>query len=199
MMNGEMKFCRSVDELAEFIEKDGELKVVFEGFDLKPEEVLECLRNYMGHYVTSDFEVLDLLRHKLSSFLRREFEYLSGDENCCAERKFKELLEMVAGNDYNHFMPVLLKQWDRWFAPDDNVRNEMYETYDFTRSENVILYVIKTFELPPFQAEYVEYYLKMKRAYVFTDYELEILRSASANLLSHESEMCKRFDEIIKS
>ena len=200
------RLCLGASELPAFIEADGELKELFAGFDLSPEEVLESIRNYMGHYVGTDFNTLDVLRDKLSGFLRKEFDFLSGKANICAEEQFKRLIyigeSMIYHDTGKEIRSQVLKRWKEWFAYSENcVPNELYETYDFERSENVIMAIVDQLGLPPMQEQYLKYFLTIKngiRVYI-SDFENEMLRAAGRSLVYQDDRICKLLDELLKS
>ena len=190
--NEEKRFCLGSSDLMYFLMKDADkdLKDIFDNSDMFEEKLLYLVRN--GKYDASEDGTNEILEDQLSGFMRREFGYLRGYASCCVERRFKELLEMGAG-DCDMW---ILRNWDRWFAPDEDVSNKIYETYDFEKSGRVILHIIKSLNLPPWQAEYVEYYLKMEREYLFSDQEEEILRLASINLLNQGGDIYSRLNEL---
>ncbi|MBR2767160.1 hypothetical protein IKD67_03720 [Candidatus Saccharibacteria bacterium] len=202
----EKRFCLGVDELLPLIEADEDLKELFASFDLSSEEVLESIRNYMGHYVTTDFDKLDKLRDKLAGFLRKEFDFLSGEANVCAEEQLKRLVNIGTSMIYHdtgkEIRPLLLERWEKWFAYSGScVSNELYETYDFERSENVIMAIVDQLGLPPMQEEYLRYFLTMKngvRVYI-SDFENEILRAVGRSLVYQDARLCKLLDEFFKS
>lgn len=190
--NEEKRFCLGISDLMYFLVKDADMDLVdiFNNSGMFEEELLNLVRN--GKYVADEDGVDEILEDKLSGFLRREFGYLRGYANCCVERRFKELLEMGVG-DCDMW---ILRHWDRWFAPDEDISNKVYETYDFEKSGRVILHIIKSLNLPPRQAEYVEYYLTMEREYLFSDQEEEILKLASINLLNQGGDIYSRLNEL---
>lgn len=190
--NEEKRFCLGSSDLMYFLMKDADKDLVdaFNNSGMFEEELLHLVRN--GKYDANEDGTDEILEDKLSGFLRREFGYLRGYANCCVERRFKELLEMGA----NGWDMWILRHWDRWFAPDEDVSNGIYETYDFEKSGRVILHIIKSLNLPPRQAEYVEYYLKMEREYLFSDQEEEILKLASINLLNQGGDIYSRLNEL---
>lgn len=209
MLNKEQKrFCLGVNELSDFIMKDEELKEIFDGFDLEPEEVLELIRNYQGQYVTTNFEVLDTLRDKLSGFLRGDFElFLSGKkESVCAEMQFLIAISPAAKEVYENTgrVPQLYSRWGRWFLDTEllpSVSNEVYETYDFERNENVIMHIVGQLNLPPLQKQYLEHFISQRGGVVntYNDFEAGLLISAATNVLKQESKICKMLDELLKS
>lgn len=190
--NEEKRFCLGSSDLMCFLMKDADkdLKDIFDNSGVFEEELLYLVRN--GKYEASEDGTDEIFEDDLAGFMRREFGYLRGYASCCVERRFKELLEIGAG-DCDMW---ILRHWDRWFAPDEDVSNEIYETYDFEKSGRVILYIIESLNLPPWQAEYVEYYLKMEREYLFSDQEEEILRLASINLLNQGGDIYSRLNEL---
>ena len=203
--NDEKCFCAKAELFDEYIKKTGVtvLNSIVEESGMNPSDFIFALRNSLIDFVTekeNSDEIGETIRDSFYAFLREDFNYLNSEEGYCVERRFKKLLEMAVDSDNDQYVPRLLRQWDRWFAPDKNISNQMYETYDFMRSEHIILYAIKTLDLPPYQAEYVDYYLRMKRSsYQFTKNEFELLKIASINILSYDGMMCKIFDELLKS
>ena len=214
MSNGK-RFCLGVDEFMSLIETDNELKshIGDECIKYGPDATLHFFRNTPVSLSANCKISYQTLEEKLSGFLRDEFRFIEGYENCCTENQLKRLLEKVfselhakaeryGSSRWSHSQ--LLDCWDKWFAPclhnyynRGEVTNEVYETYDFAASESMIMHTIEHLSLPPMQKQYVEYYLGLKgRIKVeFTAFEKEILMKAGENILLQESEMCKMFDD----
>lgn len=194
--NEEKRFCRTADELGAFIKKDNELMKIFNDFDMEPEEVLDLLRNYMGHYVTTDMEKLDILRDKLSDFLRKEFDFLIS-QNVCAEDQLRLL---ISRGDQGDRVLKISSSWNKWFASYQPVSEE-YESHDFEETENVIMYVIEHLGLPPIQEQYAKYYIGLKggRGVYFSKFEQDILKAVGENLVEQDERICKMFDELLLS
>ena len=216
MLNEEKRFCFGVDELENFVEKDEELNALI-GKDLAEigaDVFLRLLRNCPFILARGNFEMTTFLIDKLSGFQREEFRFLRGDKNLCAEGQLKGLLSEVFVelhleakrknlNLWEH--SVLLESWRRWFVSFSDTKvddlNEVYETYNFEVSENVIMHIVGLLHLPPLQEQYVKYYLGLKGGIEvdFTDFEMDILMKAGKNILLQESKVCKMLDELLKS
>ena len=161
------------------------------------------------------------MEESFSIYRRREFDYLSPQPinhskyrtkdatfdmgtNCCTENQLRKLIFMakeslVVENGMEEIHPVIFEKWLRWFAPLSDVSNEVYETYDFTRSENVILHIVEELHLPPIQEKYLKYFLELREEYSFSKNEMEILLEAGKNLLCNEDRICQMLDEFLKS
>ena len=197
------EFCLGVNELPALIESDEGLKELFTGFDMRPEEVLELIRNCMGRYLMTDLDVLNAIRGELVLFLRKEFDFLSGEVNVCAEEQLKRLVNIGSSMIYHdtgeEIQPQLLRRWGEWFAySGGRISNEVYETYDFEESESTIMFIIDRLELPPMQEKYLRYFLTMKngiRVYI-SDFENEILRAAGRSLVYQDAKICRILEEI---
>ena len=216
MLNEEKRFCFGVDELENFVEKDEELNALI-GKDLAEigaDVFLRLLRNCPFILARGNFEMTTFLIDKLSGFQREEFRFLRGDKNLCAEGQLKGLLSEVFVelhleakrknlNLWEH--SVLLESWRRWFVSFSDTKvddlNEVYETYNFEVSENVIMHIVGLLHLPPLQEQYVKYYLGLKGGIEvdFTDFEMDILMKAGKNILLQESKVCEMLDELLKS
>lgn len=216
MLNEEKRFCFGVDELENFVEKDEELNALI-GKDLAEigaDVFLRLLRNCPFILARGNFEMTTFLIDKLSGFQREEFRFLRGDKNLCAEGQLKGLLSEVFVelhleakrknlNLWEH--SVLLESWRRWFVSFSDTKvddlNEVYETYNFEVSENVIMHIVGLLHLPPLQEQYVKYYLGLKGGIEvdFTDFEMDILMKAGKNILLQEPKVCKMLDELLKS
>lgn len=216
MLNEEKRFCFGVDELESFVEKDEELNALI-GKDLAEigaDVFLRLLRNCPFILARGNFEMTTFLIDKLSGFQREEFRFLRGDKNLCAEGQLKGLLSEVFVelhleakrknlNLWEH--SVLLESWRRWFVSFSDTKvddlNEVYETYNFEVSENVIMHIVGLLHLPPLQEQYVKYYLGLKGGIEvdFTDFEMDILMKAGKNILLQEPKVCKMLDELLKS
>ena len=164
MLNEEKRFCFGVDELENFVEKDEELNALI-GKDLAEigaDVFLRLLRNCPFILARGNFEMTTFLIDKLSGFQREEFRFLRGDKNLCAEGQLKGLLSEVFVelhleakrknlNLWEH--SVLLESWRRWFVSFSDTKvddlNEVYETYNFEVSENVIMHIVGLLHLPP--------------------------------------------------
>lgn len=218
MMN-EKVFCLTSDELIGFVENDEELN------NLLGEKLVRCsasdtlqeLRNHPLFLADGDFKRRDFLVEKLSDFIREEFGFLCGYKNLCAEEQLKELLSKVFADlereairyNLNKWRDSqLLDNWERWFVPRlqdyynrGEVSNEVYETYDFSRSEDAIMHIIDLLKLPPMQEQYVKHYLGLKGGVEveYTDFETDILMKAGENILLQEPRVCKLLDDILKS
>ena len=206
MLNEEKRFCFGVDELENFVEKDEELNALI-GKDLAEigaDVFLRLLRNCPFILARGNFEMTTFLIDKLSGFQREEFRFLRGDKNLCAEGQLKGLLSEVFVelhleakrknlNLWEH--SVLLESWRRWFVSFSDTKvddlNEVYETYNFEVSENVIMHIVGLLHLPPLQEQYVKYYLGLKGGIEvdFTDFEMDILMKAGKNILLQESKV----------
>ena len=215
----EKVFCLTSDELIGFVENDEELN------NLLGETLVRCgasdtlqeLRNHPLSLANGDFKRRDFLVEKLSDFIREEFGFLRGYKNLCAEEQLKELLSKVFADLKHEAIQYnlnkwrdsqLLDNWERWFVPRlqeyynrGQVSNEVYETYDFVRSEDAIMHIIDLLKLPPMQEQYVKYYLGLKGGVEveYTDFEADILMKAGENILLQESKVCKLLDDILKS
>ena len=199
--NDEKCFCAKAELFDEYIKKTGVtvLNSIVEESGMNPSDFIFALRNSLIDFETekeNSDEIGETIRDSFYAFLREDFNYLNSEEGYCVERRFKKLLEMAVDSDNDQYVPRLLRQWDRWFAPDEDVSNEIYETYDFEKSGRVILHIIESLNLPPQQAEYVKYYLSMEREYLFSNQEEEILRLASINLLNQGGDIYSRLNEL---
>lgn len=139
-------------------------------------------------------------RMSIRFMLRSEFDFLEDNEKVTTiEGRLRRLIFLSL--DCLVMKPAkseLLKKWTKWFCPIRNIPNEIYETYDFERSGNVILHIIDSIALPPLQAQYLKHYLD-NSTFNYTDFEMEIIKKAGENVLLNESKICRMFDELMEN
>lgn len=201
-MDIEKNYCAKVEDYLVFLGNNPEIEDVFEEYlHTDPEDFIHYIRNFQFDKVAqseySKQQIDKIFRSSLSMLLRSDFDYLGGEHYCCTEDQLRELL-MFSGGKHGTESKIL-KNWEKWFAPTEEVNNETYETYDFARSENVINYTIDQLNLPPLQHKYARYYLAMRSEFSFSKTEQAILAEVSKNLLKNEEKMINMFDEFIKS
>lgn len=198
--NKEKRFCLGVEE---FTKLDGVADSIndfyTEVFDIEmnPYDFLFLIREDRPKMMLGDGTWIHhtLFRETFSPFIREEFSYLFGEKSNAVERRFKELLE-VAAND-SEDRPKLLVGWSRWFAPDRYVDDEVYETYDFEQSENVIMHILDSLGLPLLQLEFVKDYLKADSRFELSRCEMDLLKMVGKNLLSCDEQICRKLNETI--
>ena len=183
------RYCFGLEELSRLETTDFELQHILKTMQITKEQFLLYLRNGALMLAKGHRDYYKLLTEKYSDYMRDEFRFVRGFENCCAEEQFKKVLQDANANR-------LLKNWEKWFVPRDHsetltkgfVKNEIYETYDFERSERAILYIVDQLCLPPMQNQYLTYYLQLKhgRKIEFSTFETDILKMAGRNIVLQE-------------
>ncbi len=197
--NKKKRFCLGVEE---FTKLDGVADSIndfyMEVFDIemRPYDFLFLIREDRPRMMLGNGRWIHhtVFRESFSSFIREEFSYLFGEKSNAVERRFKELLEMAANDSEDR--PALLVGWSRWFAPDRCVDDEVYETYDFEQSENVIMHILDSLGLPLLQLEFVKDYLKSDSRFELSRCEMDLLKMVGKNLLSCDEQICRKLDEI---
>ena len=196
MSNNEKKrFCYGAEEFANFVESQDTFGRFFQDTGLTPQDFLFLIRENLIELTNEKGELIksEKIRELFSPFMRKEFSYLYGEKSFTVERRFKELLEMTADENGS---TALVLWWDNWFAPNNYVSDDVYTTYDFESKGRIIFYIIETLDLPPWQAEYVKYFLRAQNDYQLSDYEIDILKTASRNLVEQGATIYHLLDEL---